>query len=182
LSDSYITGPGLDGFTPLRVPGPTGPAVTGKPGKAQERASGSPDPGRSQGEATPGRWTINGRGRRPWVAPHSDSDHHRPGPAARGSGWTGRRPMHKASRARVRVQAGSNPRSSWSTPIEEGPQRPTNMSRGPTILERLSLTPGRLGSPRGQRPARTYPAPGKRRADARIQSPSGTRQLGINSS
>jgi hypothetical protein len=47
---------------------------------------------------------------------------------------------------------------------------------------RLSLTPGNFGGPRGQGPKRTNPAPGKRRADARIQNPSGACQLGNNPS
>ena len=81
--------------------------------------------------------------------------------------------FHKASRSRVRVLAGSNPGSSRSTPSEEGPLHATPKSRGP-IPEpaRLSLTPGRLGGPRGQGPVRTNPAPGKRRVDARIRNPS----------
>jgi hypothetical protein len=70
------------------------------------------------------------------------------------------------------------PRGLLPTWRDPGPLRPKGRSRGPTSTEpaRLSLTPGGLGSPRGQGPERTNPAPGKRRAAARIQNPSGTRR------
>ena len=63
--------------------------------------------------------------------------------------------MHKASRARVRVRAGSNPGSSWCLlPLRRDPDppRPKGKSHGPTVPEpaRLSLTPGRLSGLRGQ--------------------------------
>ena len=60
---------------------------------------------------------------------------------------------------------------------DPGLLRPKGRSRGPTIIGTRTTEPhpGRLGGPRGQGPERTNPAPGKRRAAARIQNPSGTR-------
>ena len=138
--------------------------------------------GRAGQRSVAGR--VTARGGRPWAAPHSDSDHHRPGPRAQGSGWTGGRPMYKppgpgsgCGRDLTRGPHGLLPLRR-----DPGPPRLKDRPRGQPSREpaRLSLTPGSLGGPRGQGPTRTNPAPAKRRADARIQNPSDAHRRGIN--
>ena len=166
----------------VKVHATTGPGArrSGSPGQvspgsrrgAQDRSSGFPELGRSQGGPTPGRWTRDG-----WGPPAlggltnaaqsitgSDS-----GPGLgldRGAVWHGKTPL------------GLGPGADWE--LTRGPHGllPLRRDPGPVTLPRvgrlrLSLTPGRTSGPRGQGPGWTNLGSGKPQADARIQNPSG---------
>ena len=161
------TGPGARGS------GSLGHVSPGSRRGAQDRSSGFPDLGRSQGGPTPGRWTRDG-----WGPPAlggltnaaqsitgSDSG---PGPR-----------LDREAIGTARPPLGQGPGADRE--LTRGPHGPLPLRRdpGPVTLPRvgrlrLSLTPGRTSGPRGQGPGWTNPGPGKPRADARIQNPSGT--------
>ncbi len=129
-----------------------------------------PELGQSQGAPTPGRCTRGGGGRRPWVTPQSVPDLHRPG---RGHGLG----LDEGQSA-PQVPSGSGPEALRE--LTRGPRLlPLWRDPGPATLSRVSrirpsLTPGRTSGPRGQGPGQTNQGPGKPRADARIQNPSGS--------
>ena len=140
---------------------------------AQERSSGHPALGRSQGAPAPGRWARNGWGPPALGGPTRcpGSSPVRPGAQAR----AGQGAVHPASPLGRSPGAGRD--------LTRGPHGllPPRRDPGPATLPRVSrllvrprLAPGSTGGQRGQGPERINPGPGKPRVDARIQNPSGT--------
>ena len=99
-------------------------------------------------------------------------------------------PVHHRLGLGPRAQAGQGGSQHGKVPLGLGPGAVRELTRGPHGLLpmwrdpgpgtlprvgrlRLSLTPDRTSGPRGQGPGRTNLGPGKPRADARIQNPSG---------
>ena len=140
---SHITGPIRGQGKGHATTGP-GARRSGSPGQvspgsrwgAQDRSSGNPELGRSQGEQTPGRWTRDGWGppalggltnaAQSITGPDSD-----PGLRLDRGAVHGKAPPGLGSGS----GQGTNPGSSWPTPVAEGP-RPGHAPQGrPTTAE-----------------------------------------------
>jgi hypothetical protein len=160
------TGPGARGS------GSLGHVSPGSRRGAQDRSSGFPELGRSQGGPTPGRWTRDGWGP-PALGGLTNAAQSITGPDS-GPGPR----LDREAIGTAMPPLGQGPGAGWE--LTRGPHGllPLRRDPGPATLPRvgrlrLSLTPGRTSGPRGQGPGWTNPGSGKPRADARIQNPSG---------
>jgi hypothetical protein len=175
---SHITGPIRGQGKGHATTGP-GARRSGSPGQvspgsrwgAQDRSSGNPELGRSQGEQTPGRWTRDG-----WGPPALGGLTN----AAQSITGSDSDPGLRLDRGAVHGKAPLGLGPGAGRELTRGPHGllPLRRDPGPATLPRVgrlrpSLTPGRTSGPRGQGPGWTNPGSGKPRADARIQNPSG---------
>ncbi len=161
--------------------GPLVPAVPPSPGSrrgAQERSSGDPNSGEVRARQRPvavrGTVGVAGPG---WLRKVSRVVIGLVG--GTGSIWTRGSPQWLGLLTASPLGLGSGSGSG----VNRGPHGllPSWRDPDPTTFPSLrvsrirpSLTPGRTSGPRGQGPEQTNPGPGKPRADARIQIPSGS--------
>ena len=166
------TGPGARGS------GSLGHVSPGSLRGAQDRSSGFPELGRSQGGPTVANTRSLDEGRMgtagPWRSHKCGPAHHRLGLGPRRAGLR----LDRGAVGTVKSPLGLSPGADWE--LTRGPHGllPLRRDPGPATLPRvgrlrLSLTPGRTSGPRGQGPGWTNLGSGKPRADARIQNPSG---------
>jgi hypothetical protein len=142
--DSHITGP-IRGRRSSHHYGARGPTAAGSP----ESPAAGGGPGtfkwapctRAKAGPAPGRWTRDGRGRRPWAAPQSDSDIQGQCRVT-GRGWARGRMAHKPPSGRGPGGVGTNPGSSVYSRAAQGRDPGRQPTQGSVVTRRRATGRG----------------------------------------